>query len=93
MEMPDGQGSAEHQRRTRRANEQRAYALLGTKQASLSVTCECGQDQCAAELTVSRTAYRNVRRQPEWFLVQDGHQHADVQRVVHMHDDFLIVEV
>ena len=91
--MPDGQGPAERQRRTRRANEQRAYTLLGTKEASLSVSCECGREACSVELTVSRTAYRNVRRQPEWFLVQDGHQHPDVQRVVHLHDDFLIIEV
>jgi hypothetical protein len=65
---------------------------LGTKAASVSVFCECGQAECAAELTLSRTAYRNVRRQPEWFLVQDGHQQPELQRVVHMHDDFLVVE-
>ena len=91
--MPDGHGLAERQRRTRRANEQRAYALLGTKAASLSVSCECGQEACAVELTVSRTAYRNVRRQPEWFVVQDGHQQPDAQRVAQMHDDFLIIAV
>jgi hypothetical protein len=58
----------------------------------LSVACECDNHHCAAELTVSKTAYRNVRRQARWFLVLDGHERPDAHRVVRMDDAFVIVE-
>ena len=93
MQIQDGEGlGLERQRRARWENEQRASSLLGTETASLNVACECGQDDCAAELTVSRTAYRNVRRQARWFLVLDGHEQPDTHRVVRMDDAFVIVE-
>ena len=93
MQIQDGEGlGLERQRRARWENEQRASSLLGTVTASLNVACECGQDDCAAELTVSRTAYRNVRRQARWFLVLDGHEQPDTHRVVRMDDAFVIVE-
>lgn len=93
MQIWDGESpELERQRRARWENEQRASSLLGTEAASVNVACECGHDDCAAELTVSRTAYRNLRRQAGWFLVQDGHERPDTHRVVRMDDTFVIVE-
>ena len=93
MQIRDGESPGlERQRRARWENEQRASSLLGSETASLNVACECGQDGCAAELTVSRTAYRNVRRRTRWFLVLDGHEQPDTHRVVRMDDTFVIVE-
>lgn len=93
MQIWDGESpELERQRRARWENEQRASSLLGTEAASVNVACECGHDDCAAELTVSRTAYRSLRRQAGWFLVQDGHERPDTHRVVRMDDTFVIVE-
>ncbi len=74
----------------RRSNDARASAVIGA--AAMSVACECGRHDCDAEVTVSRTAYRRVRRQPRWFVVRDGHQEPNAQRVVQLHDAFVIVE-
>ena len=93
MEVQDGESpGVERQRRARWENERRASSLLGSDHASLSVACECDNHHCAAELTVSKTAYRNVRRQARWFLVLDGHARPDTHRVVRMDDAFVIVE-
>ena len=93
MGIRDGESPGlERQRQARWKNEQRAASLLGSETPSLSVACECGQDGCASELTVSRTAYRNVRRRTRWFLVLDGHERPDTHRVVRMDDTFVIVE-
>jgi len=93
MEIRDGESPGmERQRQARWENERRASSLLGSGHASLSVACECDHDDCAAEVTVSKTAYRNVRRQARWFLVLDGHERPDAHRVIRMDDAFVIVE-
>lgn len=93
MQIRDGESPGlERQRQARWGNEQRASSLLGSETTTLSVACECGQDGCAAELMLSRTAYRNVRRRARWFLVLDGHERPDTHRVVRMDDTFVIVE-
>ena len=82
----------ERQRLVRRSNEARASSVIGIDATSMNVACECGVEGCDDELTVSRTVYRRVRRQPRWFLVRDGHQQPDAQRVVHLPDACVIVE-
>jgi hypothetical protein len=75
----------------RRANDRRASSLIGTEVDAMSVSCECGGGDCSAQLTVSRNAYRNVRRRTGWFLVLDGHQEPDAHPVIQLDGSFLVV--
>ena len=91
--MRDGESSASERRlEVRQANEQRALSLIGTETDAMRVCCECGDQECAAELTMSRNAYRSVRRRPGWFLVFGGHERPEAHRVASLDDTFVIVE-
>jgi len=87
-----GTVGTERQRLMRRANEARASSVISADATTMTVACECSLEDCDAELTVSRTAYRRVRKQPRWFLVQDGHQQADARRIVQLDGVFVIVD-
>jgi hypothetical protein len=36
--------------------------------------------------------YPRLRQVPEWFIVRDGHEQLDIERVVEEERDYLIVE-
>jgi hypothetical protein len=48
----------------------------------VEVRCECGQPSCTAEIVVSLREYEAVRQHPTRFLVEEGHDVAEVVRVV-----------
>ena len=76
----------------RRLNEGTSVALLGRDDGDIAILCECGRDDCTAELTLSSTVYRNIRRQGSWFVIADGHERLETDRVVHRVDSFTLVE-
>jgi hypothetical protein len=48
----------------------------------VEVRCECGQLNCSDEIEMSLQEYEAVRIHPTRFLIKEGHQVADVVRVV-----------
>ena len=76
----------------RRLNEGTSIALLGHDDGDIAILCECGRDDCTAELTLSSTAYRNIRRQGTWFVIAKGHDRLETDRVVQRNDSFTLVE-
>jgi hypothetical protein len=48
----------------------------------VEVMCECGRPNCTGEITISLHEYDAVRLHPTRFLIKEGHQVADVVRVV-----------
>ena len=53
--------------------------------------CECGDPDCTVVLRLSLEEYEQVRSQPRWFLIADGHD-AQSARTVESHDGYTIVE-
>ena len=63
----------------------------GTETDAMTVLCECGRDGCDAEMTLQRSAYRNIRLRGTLFVVRRGHEDEDA-RVVSRTDAFAIVD-
>ena len=59
---------------------------------SVAVECECGQEDCARQLTVGTRMYWKVRRERSWHLLAVGHEIAANQRVVLRQSDFVVVD-
>jgi len=57
----------------------------------LEIFCECGQADCVMKLVVGTNVYETVRAHAVQFLVADGHDAPDVERVVARTDEYLIV--
>jgi hypothetical protein len=54
--------------------------------------CECSDPGCAEALEITAGEYEAVRRDGARFLVADGHQTPEVERVVDGNGRFLVVE-
>ena len=54
--------------------------------------CECSDPDCAETLSLSLREYDIIRSTPNLFIVQNGHEHPDVDRVVRASDGFTLVE-
>jgi hypothetical protein len=57
------------------------------------VMCECGQSNCSAEIVMSLREYEAVRRHPARFLIKEGHEVADVLRVVGYGPGYVMVAI
>jgi hypothetical protein len=76
---------------SREANERISVALLGTETDVMTVRCECGSDDCDAEMTLQREAYRNIRLKRTFFVVRTGHEQTSA-RVIARNGAFAIVD-
>jgi hypothetical protein len=78
----------------RKANEQAAVVLLAAEVRTdvMTVQCECGSDDCEAEITLQREAFRNIRLKGTLFVVRRGHEDTSAP-VVSRNDEFSIVTV
>ena len=56
------------------------------------IICECATIGCATQLTVSLDGYREVRSQPDRFLVAPGHVDPEIESVVERNAEFEVVE-
>ena len=68
----------------RRVNEQdrrlnESFRLLTN---DMTIVCECGEQSCIEQLTVSRPEYEAVRRDPRDFMIVPGHDASDVEDVI-----------
>jgi hypothetical protein len=70
-----------------------AIALLGRDNGDVAILCECGREDCITKVTLSSTVYRNIRRQGAWFVIVDGHERIETDKVVQRNDAFTLVEV
>ena len=58
----------------------------------LMLVCECGDESCTVPLYVPVAQYEAIRANPRCFLVLEGHEIADAERVVERHGAWLVVE-
>jgi hypothetical protein len=57
----------------------------------VEVMCECGRSNCNANLVMSLDEYEAVRLDPTHFLIKEGHEVADVVRVVGYGTAYVVV--
>jgi hypothetical protein len=57
----------------------------------VEVMCECGRPNCNGNIVLSVKEYEAVRLHPTHFLIKEGHQVADVVRVVGYGTEYVVV--
>jgi hypothetical protein len=60
-------------------------------EGGIQFICECGDEACVEQVTLSVEEYERVRSDPVEFFVKPGHQVPEVEDVVEEHDRFLLV--
>ncbi|MDP8944280.1 MAG: hypothetical protein M3N16_09210 [Actinomycetota bacterium] len=87
-------------RRDRIARNEASYRELNEAIASreqpaagpLMLLCECGYENCTQALHIPVADYEAVRANSRHFLVLEGHEIDDVERVVERRPGWLVVE-
>jgi hypothetical protein len=57
----------------------------------VEVRCECGQSNCTGNVVMSLAEFDDVRLHPTRFLIKEGHEVADVVRVVGYGTGYVVV--
>jgi hypothetical protein len=65
----------------REVNE-RIVRLLDASQEAVEFLCECPSRDCVATVRLTLDEYEAVRRSPTHFVVRDGHEVPEIERVV-----------
>jgi hypothetical protein len=58
----------------------------------LVLVCECGDAQCVEKISMTRSAYEELRADPTQFAVVPGHETADVEEVVARREGYDMVK-
>lgn len=84
-----------HQVLRREVNEQIdeiSSRFLNGETGELVVMCECAHLGCTARIALPRQEYEAVRQFPTRFLVKEGHEVGDAERLVGEAEGYVIVE-
>ncbi len=65
---------------------------FGPITGEFSIICECGDLECAEQLSVPRQVYEQVRANPTSFILAPGHEAAGLEHAVDHRGDYVIVE-
>ncbi len=93
MTAPAAEQVARRQFLFREINERisELSTLVGREGAKLFV-CECSREECVDPLELTVPQYENVRADGGRFVVVDGHELDEVERVVERHARYIVVE-
>ena len=75
-------------REIERAEQQQGAAADGV----LEVICECGRDSCTGVITLTVSDYETVHGQEDRFVVLQGHQSEEIERVVEDRGAYVVVD-
>ena len=67
-----------------------AFANLEAER--IDFVCECGLEGCYEQIALTLSEYEAVRAHPAHFAVVPGHETPSVERVVHEHARYAVVE-
>ena len=76
----------------RDVNERIAESAQWFDADSTQFVCECSDPGCAHRLEASLDEYEEVRSDGATFMLADGHEHRDIERVVERKARFNVVE-
>jgi hypothetical protein len=77
----------------RQVNEQirGLTATFGTENGTMTVICECGNSGCTDQLVVGVDDYERVRSDPRHYIIAQGHEFPDLEKVVESNDGWDVV--
>ncbi|MBA2360127.1 MAG: hypothetical protein H0V79_04160 [Actinobacteria bacterium] len=75
----------------REVNERITETSLGSTESSRAV-CECQITDCLETLEVTLEEYEVVRKEGDRFILVEGHDDPEIERVVDRTDRFIVVE-
>jgi hypothetical protein len=58
----------------------------------LEILSECGDESCISTIVITVRNYERLRLDPSRFVVCEGHELADIERVVERSPEYLVVE-
>jgi hypothetical protein len=76
----------------REVNERVVEVSRQAVDGEIEILCECGEDACLAQITLTVSAYEAVRIAPTRFVVTPGHQNEKLERIVETHSGYIVVE-
>jgi hypothetical protein len=76
----------------REVNEAIAAAAERFEADETEFVCECGDVSCADRITADLDAYEDVRQHPTRFILLEGHERHEVERVVERRPEYAVVE-
>ena len=89
--MPDIDAAVRSELLFREVNE-RIFDIAESEGEELEVLCECGDESCISTLVIAVRDYMRVRQETSRFVVCDGHELGDIERVVERTPEYLVVE-
>ena len=93
MDSPRDRRRARNETAFRKVNEAiTAGRPLADAADSRPVVCECGRLGCTLILELTPEEYHAVRSDPRRFVVADGHESPEIERVVSRRGGWAIVE-
>ena len=66
--------------------------VFATITDTFEIICECGDSSCAARLSITPSAYEELRAEPTLFAVTAGHEIPDVEDVVLTTEQYDVVK-
>jgi hypothetical protein len=77
----------------RRSNEAVARGLWpGDERGPMRLRCECARLGCQSFLEVPQDEYEQVRQHPGRFVLCEGHEEPEVERVVEQRVGYVVVQ-
>ena len=76
----------------RDVNERIASVAATWKADPPDFLCECSDSDCGETVNLSLREYEIIRSTANLFVIHKGHEHPDVDRIVHARDGFTLVE-
>ena len=58
----------------------------------LEVLCECGRETCSGLINLTLAEYDGVRTQDDRFVVLEGHENPEIERVVERRTGYFVVD-
>jgi hypothetical protein len=76
----------------REVNEAIAKTAVRFESTEADFVCECADPACAHRITADLEDYEDVRAEATHFLVAEGHDEPEVERVIDERSDYAVVE-
>jgi hypothetical protein len=74
------------------AVNERIFEIGASDAEVLEILCECGDESCISTIVNTVRDYERLRLDPSRFVVCEGHELADIERVVERSPEYLVVE-
>ena len=75
-----------------RAVNERIFEIGASDAEALEILCECGDESCISTVAINVRDYERLRLDSSRFVVCEGHELADIERVTERTPEYLVVE-